>query len=189
MTMARVSTLGLALMTPTDQWPAPFDRRELQVLVYLDGVEVHAGAFWEFWGIYVGGVRPGRFFLSNCECGSPACAHIYWPAVIEHKGGEVHWLIPQQPWAATPRIPRRVRFDRAAYRTECERFAAVLDACCNALSPPGIKTTVTGDPFRAAGIEAIARRFRGATKARLRHEQARFKANAETEPGGYRWRA
>ncbi|MGB3070394.1 MAG: hypothetical protein WBC18_17700 [Ottowia sp.] len=186
MSEAKLSTIQLTVMTPLDQREAKYGHRDLQVLVHIDGKECGAGAYWEFHGIFMGALRPGRYFLSNCDCGAPGCAGIYWPAIIEHKGGMVHWNIPQQPGEQPPDMPKRLRFDRKAYLAECEQFAELLDRCCNELSQPGVESRVTGDPFVLAQFHKFFRLKWGVQKPRMRRERRLWKRDGN-DGGGYRW--
>lgn len=188
-TRHHVSTLGLALLTPLDQREGEYGKREVHVAVYVDGRQVDCGGPWYFFGIYMAGVRPGRYWFANCsDCGEPGCAQIWWPAIVEHKGGMVHWRIPTQPSTrGVATIPRRVRFEREQYRAECTRF---LDAIlkCQQLGQPGtVQTFDDGEPFDIASFtRAVTRvaRIRGVSKQQLRYSRTRWMRDAED--GGYR---
>lgn len=181
------STLELAVMCPLEQSSIDFGQRQLEVIVYVDGVEVNAGANWEFDGILAASVRPGHFFFSNCECGHAGCARIYWPAIVEHKGDMIHWLIPQQPWASPPNMPKRLRFDRQAYRAECERFALLLETYCQSKDDSGCQNVTNGQPFALSQFRKwMTNKEWRPSRAFVRNEKRRFKG--DPEGGGYRWK-
>ncbi len=183
------STLELALMTPLDQREGKFGKREVHLVVYVDGHEMDCGGPWYQFGVHLAGVRPGRYWFANCPtCGEPACVQIRWPAVVEHKGGMVHWQVPSQPSTrGVAKMPRRLRFDREQYRAECARL--VESICeCQQLGQAGVKQTFDDgeqfdlDHFNRA-VHRVAR-TRGVSKQKLRYEAATFLRGPED--GGYR---
>jgi hypothetical protein len=182
-----VSTIDFTLMTPLAQREAAYGKRYVRVVVHIDGKEADCGQPWDYFGLHMAGVRPGRFWFANCpDCGEPACAGVYWPAIAEHKGGKVHWRIPTQPWKRPPDMPRRARFDRDQYRAECIRLVDALRECAT-LAPAGVPMILEGDDgmdmdrFMRA-VDRVARTG-GVPKSRLRYQQAQWKDDQDT--GGY----